>query len=219
MIIDEKEVAQAFDDYVDTLGAFLEHSGFSDEDIDEYFLEHVGVKGMKWGVRKAGQGARAAGRGTVRGAKATGRFINDHKKGVAIGVGGAVVGAFLLKNHNTNMRQAAALASRRRDDTNFGSVHHILKYGSDRTRNEFLSIMGGNNPRRLQEHVGLKNHDFDNWLMNYSIATMQSSLRNGGARGPDSRRVERSINEGFRVSSTGEASRRTSRLSDTTFRG
>jgi len=40
------------DEEIDRLGDFLEHQGFDDEGIDEYFLEHHGVKGMQWGVRK-----------------------------------------------------------------------------------------------------------------------------------------------------------------------
>lgn len=35
------------------LAMFLEHKGFSDDEIDKYFLEHYGVSGMKWGVRRA----------------------------------------------------------------------------------------------------------------------------------------------------------------------
>lgn len=34
-----------------TIGIFLEDQGLSDESIDE-FLEHFGVRGQKWGVRK-----------------------------------------------------------------------------------------------------------------------------------------------------------------------
>lgn len=33
------------------IGEHLEHQGWSDDAIDEY-LEHFGVKGMKWGVRR-----------------------------------------------------------------------------------------------------------------------------------------------------------------------
>lgn len=38
---------------IDELGEFLEHQGFGDDEIDEYFLAHYGVKGQKWGVRRA----------------------------------------------------------------------------------------------------------------------------------------------------------------------
>lgn len=46
------EVNEAFEEYVDALGSYLEHNGFSDDEIDAYFLEHYGKKGMKWGVRR-----------------------------------------------------------------------------------------------------------------------------------------------------------------------
>lgn len=36
----------------DQIGEYLEHQGATDEEIDA-FLEHFGVKGMKWGQRKA----------------------------------------------------------------------------------------------------------------------------------------------------------------------
>lgn len=36
-----------------TIGELLEHKGLSDDEIDAYFLEHYGVKGMRWGVRQA----------------------------------------------------------------------------------------------------------------------------------------------------------------------
>lgn len=36
----------------DQIGEYLEHQGATDEEIDD-FLEHFGVKGMQWGVRRA----------------------------------------------------------------------------------------------------------------------------------------------------------------------
>jgi hypothetical protein len=33
------------------IGSILENSGFSNKQIDDYFLEHYGKKGMQWGVR------------------------------------------------------------------------------------------------------------------------------------------------------------------------
>lgn len=38
---------------IDELGEFLEHQGLTDDQIDDYFLAHYGVKGQKWGVRRA----------------------------------------------------------------------------------------------------------------------------------------------------------------------
>lgn len=61
MTVDAQKVNLAFDDYIDTLGSYLEHKGFTDDDIDEYFLEHFGVKGMKWGTRTGRQKVAIAG--------------------------------------------------------------------------------------------------------------------------------------------------------------
>jgi hypothetical protein len=43
---------QTLNDYIDEIGDSLEHRGFSDQEIDTYFLQHFGKKGMKWGVRR-----------------------------------------------------------------------------------------------------------------------------------------------------------------------
>lgn len=40
------------EDQVDAIGHGLEAEGLSHAEIDEYFLEHYGKKGMKWGVRQ-----------------------------------------------------------------------------------------------------------------------------------------------------------------------
>jgi hypothetical protein len=53
MTVVESDVNAALDEYFDKLGSYLEHKGFSDPEIDLYFLEHHGVKGMKWGQRRA----------------------------------------------------------------------------------------------------------------------------------------------------------------------
>lgn len=53
MPVETEDVNEAFENYVDILGEFLEHSGFSDDQIDDYFLEHHGVKGMRWGQRRS----------------------------------------------------------------------------------------------------------------------------------------------------------------------
>ena len=58
-------------------------------------LEHFGVKGMQWGVRK--QQAASAGKAVGRGAKATGKFAWEHKKGVAMVAAGALLAATIVK--------------------------------------------------------------------------------------------------------------------------
>lgn len=40
------------EDQIDLIGTMLEDKGLSHSEIDDFF-EHSGVKGMKWGVRKA----------------------------------------------------------------------------------------------------------------------------------------------------------------------
>lgn len=84
-----------------------------DDDAVLDFLEHHGVKGMQWGVRRQqaatvgraiGRGAAATGRATGRGAMATGRFIKAHKKETAIVIGtGALIAAAVL-THNRSVR-------------------------------------------------------------------------------------------------------------------
>lgn len=50
-------------------------------DAGEQFLAHHGVKGMKWGVRRAGSGLANAGRATGRGVKRGAQLaVNYHKK-------------------------------------------------------------------------------------------------------------------------------------------
>lgn len=55
---------------IDQIGLFLEHQGLSDEAIDDFF-EHHGVKGQKWGVRKA----------KIK------QFASEHKKGLKVAGG------------------------------------------------------------------------------------------------------------------------------------
>jgi hypothetical protein len=49
--IDGSNVAPT-EEYIDEMGTILENSGFCDKDIDAFFLEHYGMRGMKWGVRR-----------------------------------------------------------------------------------------------------------------------------------------------------------------------
>lgn len=46
-------MSQLTADEMDLIGTTLEHQGLTDDQIDDYFLEHHGVKGQKWGVRRA----------------------------------------------------------------------------------------------------------------------------------------------------------------------
>jgi hypothetical protein len=57
------------DDYLDHVGLRLEHRGFSDDQIDTYFLEHYGQKGMKWGVRRAKRASNLVKVGQGKGSK------------------------------------------------------------------------------------------------------------------------------------------------------
>lgn len=102
-----------------------------EEDYVDY-IEHVGVKGMKWGVRKqqAASAARTAGRGTAvagkaawKGTKAVGRgtkktavWANQHREtAAAIALGAAYVGMRLnSKVKGAQANRAAVQASRMR---------------------------------------------------------------------------------------------------------
>lgn len=69
-------------DELDKVGLALEHSGMSDDEIDSYFLEHFGVKGMKWGVRRqVSRSERSAGRKELRDtAKTAGKIIKEARR-------------------------------------------------------------------------------------------------------------------------------------------
>jgi hypothetical protein len=83
------------DEDIVEIGEALEHGGFSDDQIDSY-LEHYGVKGMRWGQRRA---AKAVAVAKVRGQKQD-RFGNrnndkaqriiDRQKAVAKGKAGTL---------------------------------------------------------------------------------------------------------------------------------
>lgn len=99
----------------------------------ERYLEHSGVKGMKWGVRKAqaGRAARATGRGSLivgkaagRASlvvgKATGRGIkktaiyakNNPQTAAKIAAGAAFVALMLRGRHRTIQKENAKAAAR-----------------------------------------------------------------------------------------------------------
>jgi hypothetical protein len=86
----------------------------------EEFLEHHGVKGMRWGVRNA---TATIGRGINK----TEAFVKRHKKGiVTVGVvGAAAIGAaFMAKNINTKKR----IASFRSMDERIREIQHELNF-------------------------------------------------------------------------------------------
>ncbi|MBA2727658.1 MAG: hypothetical protein H0U49_05745 [Parachlamydiaceae bacterium] len=68
-----------------------------DEDI---YLEHFGVKGMQWGVRKAVSGSVSTGKAIGRGTKRTVKYVNRNKKTVAKVAAGAAFAAALLAGGN-----------------------------------------------------------------------------------------------------------------------
>jgi hypothetical protein len=86
----------------------------------EEFLEHHGVKGMRWGVRNV--------RATIgRGVNKTEAFVKRHKKGIATAgvVGAAAIGAaFMAKNINTKKR----IASFRSMDERIREIQHELNF-------------------------------------------------------------------------------------------
>jgi hypothetical protein len=67
--------------------------------VGEEFLEHHGVKGMKWGVRKAGASAASAGRSVGSAAKTTGRVAAKVGKGT---IKTGKLAAFHLNSNSTH---------------------------------------------------------------------------------------------------------------------
>lgn len=68
-------------------------------DAGEQFLAHHGVKGMKWGVKRAGSGVASAGRAVGRGVKRGAQLsIDYHKKSGELQIRGAkAVGRGIVK--------------------------------------------------------------------------------------------------------------------------
>ena len=84
-----------------------------EEDVDE-FLEHFGVRGQKWGVRRAKRNAARE----ARGEKPTLTGFSPRKE-LAIGVGiaaGSVLVANALKRHGTKKAALAAATKQRSSD-------------------------------------------------------------------------------------------------------
>lgn len=97
---------------IDIIGNSLEEKGLSHVEIDEYFLQHYGVQGMKWGQRKAANKANVArlqSQGlSKRQAKNTNRAQNrvDAQRMAATGRNGKVSALKQLQNRgvsNTNL--------------------------------------------------------------------------------------------------------------------
>lgn len=76
-----------------------------EEQIDD-FLEHAGVKGMRWGHRKAGVSGGSGGSGGSHGPKKTGGFYNNPSVAKVL-----VLGSYGKKSSYTNPQ---ALAMRRK---------------------------------------------------------------------------------------------------------
>lgn len=62
---------------IDQIGNYLEHRGLSDDEIDD-FLEHFGVKGMKWGQRRAVYKSQV--KEYNRAAKSNRKVLRSHEK-------------------------------------------------------------------------------------------------------------------------------------------
>lgn len=144
------------DDEILEIGFALEEGGFSHSDIDDY-LEHHGVKGMKWGQRKA---AKAVSKAKSRSAKVD-RFGNrnndkaqriiDRQKKVAKGKAGTldklrVFGTMTMQelaSESFSLKDASAARIERAKRT-----QRAIKAGKKRTTDK-LSRLGGYDIREL----------------------------------------------------------------------
>lgn len=97
------------------------------------YLEHHGVKGQKWGIRKAEDVAKSIGRGSWaaakmigRGTKKTYRFSKDHPKFVASVAAGAMAAGLIL-THNKNVK----LKTIKMNQRNFNYAKGLLNEKKD----------------------------------------------------------------------------------------
>lgn len=85
---------ETLNDYIDHTGMVLEERGYSNEEIDAYFLKHYGTKGMRWGQRKQNRAMNKASRSKdkakldkkidkARGTLASGKAKADYKSAKA----------------------------------------------------------------------------------------------------------------------------------------
>lgn len=100
---------------VDEVGMFLEQNGMSDDQIDEYFLQHYGKKGMKWGQRKLTYQKIIAARRTPTTSQLTRASMNTNRRAGTLGVGAIGIGAAYAAKHfakkNPKMSVVIALSA------------------------------------------------------------------------------------------------------------
>lgn len=116
------------------------------EDEVNDFLEHFGVKGMQWGVRRA---ASATGRGAARASKATGRgikrgaqYANQHRRGTAeviAAVGIAAASATIARRGTMSLSSANTMANQRSGQL-LSDVGR--RFVNDRTESEVITNFG-----------------------------------------------------------------------------
>ncbi len=145
----------------EVLGEMLEERGLSDEDIDAV-LEHAGVKGMKWGVRreKRLQRATRVADGTASTKDKAGFFLTDTSKS-AMNRNGGMAGAAAVRakelsgrkeritSGNAKVSDAVALlggdrlwiSGKIKEDTpvKLGSADHMSLAATQRERKRLVS--------------------------------------------------------------------------------
>lgn len=87
------------DTNVDEVGLFLEQNGMTDDQIDEYFLQHYGKKGMKWGQRKLTYQKIISARRTPTSNQLTRASQNTNRRIGTLGVGAVGIGAAYAARH------------------------------------------------------------------------------------------------------------------------
>lgn len=99
------------DEQIDSIGLMLEEKGLTHSEIDTY-LEHRGVKGMKWGVRRQQKNTARYQKGTIDPQRRTASGKGSLKDKLTTFNDSSWKTILTAKSYNRNVKFAQALAQK-----------------------------------------------------------------------------------------------------------